>query len=104
MTRPPSLKTAAGEFRRAIHAGLHEEAGAWADDYCRAVEAALATLDPAGPDAERLRQEALELIEWGRRATLAARAHYVLQFSSLPDPRRYGPPTPGRPSTFAVLV
>jgi len=94
---------AAAKVRGAVASGSHNEAAALLDDYCRAVEAQARTLCPGDPAAIRLRDEALELIEWVRVTTLAMRAHCSQQLAALPDFRRYGSPG-DRPIAWSVLV
>ena len=103
MTLSGDVDIAGEELRRAISSGSHEIAAAVLDQYRRAVEAKAASFRPGDPAGVRLLREALELLEWARRATMSARAHYSRQFSALPDPQRYGSPA-SRPSVWDVLV
>ena len=73
------------------------------EDYRLAIQASARMLQPGDPAADRLRADALQLIEWARRTTLAARTHYSRQLAALPDLRKYTAPSIVH-STYDVLV
>ncbi len=87
----------AAQLRRAVSCGLHAEAAALLSEYRRAVEDELRGLPLGDPAAHSIQSAALEFLQWARRTTLAARAHYARQLAALPDLRPYAPPaTPPR--------
>jgi hypothetical protein len=92
MTTIAALDLATGQFRRAVASGSHAEAGVYLEAYSQALDAHLRMLQPGDPTTDQLRTDALQLIEWARRTTLATRAHYSRQLATLPDLRRYAAP------------
>jgi hypothetical protein len=98
-----NVELTAGQLRRAVATGSHAEAAKLLEDYRRAIEASLHMLQPGDPATDRLRTDALQLIEWARRTTLAARTHYSRQLAALPDLRKYATPAVAS-STYNVLV
>ena len=103
MTPANRVEISAARLRSAVSAGSHVEAEVQLEEYCRALQAQLVVLRPGDPAAVCMHRHALELIEWARRATIAARAHYSLQLAALPDLRRYSAPAK-TPNTWTVLV
>ena len=85
----PGLEAAAEGLRGAMGAGLWDEAGAWAEKYCRAVAETIVAGGAEGLLARQTAGEALELLEWCRRVALADRAHCATRLASLRDPQPY---------------
>lgn len=86
MTVRTEFQRVGERLRRAVAAGAYEEAACAVRDLRKAAE-------EAGQDAELLGQ-ALALLEWARRTTLAARAHDAARHARLrrfPKEYRSGP-------------
>ncbi len=79
------LELLAGGFRRAVSQGSFDESQRLLNEYSSELKRAL-ELQKAGAGEIKT---ALEMFEWARRATLAARSHAALQLSETISAARY---------------
>jgi len=96
MTTVDPVETTAARLRDAITTGSHSEAAALSQQFCRMLEERMRGLGPQDPRLPQMAREALGLLEWARRTTLAQRAGYAARLSAIPDFRPYG--APARPA------